>query len=93
MTYLEITLTVDPTNRAVAAAVYTKYREVFLQTTAGAVSKQLLVRDADVQVLHGFASTTEAEAYLQTTLFSADIVGELSPLLTAAPEIRIYDEV
>ena len=62
--YLEITLKVNENDRAAAAAVYTKYRQPFLDTISGAVSKQLLVRGEDVQVLHGFTSTTEAEGYL-----------------------------
>lgn len=42
--YLEITLKVNENDRAAAAAVYTKYRQPFLDTISGAVSKQLLVR-------------------------------------------------
>ena len=41
--YLEITLKVNENDRAAAAAVYTKYRQPFLDTISGAVSKQLLV--------------------------------------------------
>jgi hypothetical protein len=89
---LETTLNVSPENRAAAAQVYAKYRQPFLDRAAGAKSKQLLVRDEDVQVLHGFTSTEHATAYLSSDLFTADVVGELAPLLAAAPEVRIYDE-
>jgi len=92
MAVLEITLRVSEANREAAAGVYTKYKQPFLDQAPGAKSKQLLVRDEDVQVLHGFASVADANAYLTNPLFSADIVGELSPLLDAGPEIRIYDE-
>ncbi len=92
MAYLEITLQVSPANRDQAAAVYQKYKPAFLEQTAGARSKSLLVRDQDVQVLHGFASVADAEAYLQSPLFTADVVAALTPLLSAAPDIRIYDE-
>lgn len=92
MAMLEITLQVSEANRAAAAGIYTKYRQPFLDRVSGAVSKQLLVREEDVQVLHGFASVTDATAYLSSELFAADIVGELSPLLDAAPEVRIYDQ-
>lgn len=92
MTILEITLAVDEANRPAAAAVYTKYREPFLNGVKGATSKQLLVRDEDVQVLHGFASADDAAAYLSSQLFTADVVGELGPLLASDPEIRIYEE-
>ena len=90
-TYLEVTLKVANKNRHAAAGVYTKYKEPFLNTISGAVSKSLLVRDEDVQVLHGFSSQEAAEAYLTSDLFSKDIVSELGPLLDADPEIRIYE--
>jgi hypothetical protein len=50
----------------------------------------LLVRDDDVQVLHGFDTAAHANAYLKTGLFTSDVVGALEPLLDAAPDIRIY---
>lgn len=89
--YLEITLRIRPENRPAAAGVYTKYREAFLNQIPGAQSKQLLVRDDDVQVLHGFDTTGNAQAYLQSSLFTQDVVRELGPLLDGSPEIRIYD--
>ena len=88
--YLEITLKVDTQDRAAAAAVYTKYKQPFLTTFQGAKSKELLIRDEDVQVLHGFSSSTQAEAYLKSDMFTKDVVRELKPYLKAAPEIRIY---
>lgn len=89
--YLQITLQVANANREAAAGVYTKYRAPFLSKVPGAESKSLLVRDEDVQVLHGFSSKEAAEAYLKSDLFSNDVVGELGPLLAADPEIRIYE--
>ena len=91
--FLEITMKVNESDRSAAAGVYTKYRQPFLDTIAGAVSKQLLVREDDVQVLHGFSSVAEAEGYLKSDLFNQDVVVELKPLFQAAPEIRIYDVV
>ncbi len=91
MAMLEITLKIADENRAAAAGIYTKYRQAFLDLP-GAKSKQLLVRGDDVQVLHGFASVSDAEAYLSSSLFTTDVVGELSPLLVAGPEVRIYEE-
>lgn len=93
MAYLEITLQVDPANRAAAAEVYKKYKQPFLETVPGATSKQLLVRDEDVQVLHGFQSVADAQAYLASDLFTRDVAGGLSPLLKTEPEVRIYDAV
>ncbi|MFG3420944.1 hypothetical protein [Micromonospora sp. NPDC048063] len=49
------------------------------------------MRDEDVQVLHGFATTANAQAYLSTELFTKDVVEALSPLLKAEPEVRIYE--
>jgi hypothetical protein len=90
MVYLQITLKIAAANRAAAAGVYQKYKAPFLGTIAGAKSKELLVRDEDVQVLHGFASEDDANAYLHSELFTADVVGGLTPLLDAAPDVRIY---
>ena len=90
MVYLEITLKVAPANRPAAAGVYQRYKEPFLTTIAGAKSKELLVRDDDVQVLHGFDTSEQANAYLTSRLFTADVVGALKPLLDAEPDVRIY---
>ena len=90
MVYLQITLKIASANRPAAAGVYQRYKEPFLTTIAGAKSKQLLVRDDDVQVLHGFDTSEQANAYLKTGLFTSDVVGALSPLLDAAPDVRIY---
>ena len=48
------------------------------------------MRDEDVQVLHGFDSAENAQAYLESDLFSTDVVDELKPYLESDPEIRIY---
>ena len=88
--YLEITLKIKDENRAEAGAVYGKYKQAFLDGVAGAQSKELLMRDDDVQVLHGFSSEENAQAYLATDLFVNDVVGELKSLLEADPEVRIY---
>ncbi len=90
-TYLEITLKVPTEHRGKAAAVYLKYKDPFLTTMCGAESKELLVRDEDVQVLHGFHSRASAESYLKSALFGNDVVRELKPFLAADPEIRIYE--
>jgi hypothetical protein len=91
MAYLEITLHVENANRGAAAGIYNQYRGPFLDTVPGAVDKQLLIRDEDVQVLHQFDSVGEANAYLASNMFTSDIVGALSPLVTRDPEVRVYD--
>ncbi len=90
MAYLEITLKISDNNRAAAAGIYQKYKAPFLDTIKGATSKELLVRDEDVQVLHGFDSVENAANYLSSALFTNDVVDGLKPLLDAAPEVRIY---
>lgn len=89
--YLEITLNIQPENRSNAGAVYSKYKQPFLETITGAVSKQLLVREEDVQVLHCFDTVANATKYLESSLFNEDVVSALSPLLASAPEVRVYD--
>ncbi len=91
MAYLQITLQIAAENRAAAARIYSKYKAPFLEKVQGARSKELLIRDEDVQVLHGFDSVANAKAYLESGLFNDDVVTGLKPLLAAAPEIRIYD--
>ena len=91
--YLEITLKIAESDRQSAAAVYSKYKQPFLDSISGAGSKELLLRDDDVQVLHGFDSVESAQSYLSSTLFTQDVVGALKPFLQGDPEIRIYGVV
>jgi hypothetical protein len=89
--YLQITLSIKNADREAAATVYSKYKEPFLNTIKGAQSKELLIRDEDVQVLHGFDTIENAQNYLGSNLFNNDVVTELKPLLAANPEIKIYN--
>lgn len=88
--YLEITMKISSENRPKAAKVYTDYRAPFLKEITGALTKDLLIRDEDVQVLHGFDNAEHAEAYLSTELFQKDVFTALQPLWDADPEVRIY---
>jgi len=76
-----------------AAKVYTDYRQPFLDQIKGAVSKELLIRDEDVQVLHGFDSVENANAYLQSEMFQNDVFVGLKPLWSADPDVKIYSVV
>ncbi len=87
---LEITLRISEANRPAAVAIYTEFKEPFLTTIPGAELKTLLVRAEDVQVLHGFDTVEHAQAYLDSDLFTKDVVVKLAPLLDADPEVRIY---
>ena len=88
--YLEITLKIDEKNRPAAAKVYSDYRQPFLDTIEGALTKDLLIRDEDVQVLHGFDSAEHAKAYLSSAMFQNDVFVGLKPLWNADPDVRIY---
>ena len=79
MAYLQITLDISNENRAAAAGIYQKYKTPFLTTIDGATSKELLIRDQDVQVLHGFKTVAQAQAYLNSPLFTQDVVAGLKP--------------
>ena len=87
---LEITLDVKAENRNNAGGVYVKYKQPFLEQVKGTTSKELLMREDDVQVLHGFESVADAEGYLTSEIFQNDVVRELGPFLESDPEIRIY---
>jgi hypothetical protein len=89
--YLQINLLINEADRAHAAGVYNQYKAPFLNTIKGASSKELLIREADVQVLHGFESAADAEAYLSSSLFTNDVVVALKPYLAGEPKISIYN--
>ena len=89
--YLEVTLKIDDDDRSAAAELYVKYKKPVLDTISGALSKELLLRGDDVQVLHGFAAKGDAERYLKTKLFAEDVVAALKPYLKADPDVRIYE--
>ena len=88
--YLEITMVIPEANRAAAVKVYTDYRGPFLKDIKGALSKDLLVRAEDVQVLHGFAGLEDARAYLNSAMFTDDVFVGLKGLWTSEPDVKIY---
>jgi hypothetical protein len=91
MTFLQITLNVAPKNRSAAAEVYKKYKAPFLSDIPGAESKKLLIRNEDVQVVHGFDTVENAKGYLSSRLFNSDVVVALMPYLEGNPDVRIYE--
>lgn len=88
--YLEMTLTIYGIDRAGVTAVYALYKEPFLRTVQGALSKELLTHIEDVRVLHGFDSVENAQEYLMSDLFNRDVVPSLKPYLAGEPNIKIY---
>ena len=88
--YLEITMKINEENRPAAAKVYQDYRQPFLDKIEGALTKELLIRAEDVQVIHGFDSLEHAKAYLETEMFTEDVAKGLQPTWAAEPDIRFY---
>lgn len=88
--YLEITMKINEDNRGAASKVYNDYCQPFLDTIKGALTKALLVRGEDFQVLHGFDSEENAKAYLSSDMFKNDVFVGLSPLWSEEPDVRIY---
>ena len=88
--YLQVTMDIPQQNRGKAAQVYTEYKEPFLNTIPGAETKQLLVRDEDVQVFLGFDSVNHAQDYLESELFTQHVFPALQPTWTSDPEVRIF---
>lgn len=88
--YLQITMKINSENRPAAAKVYNDYRGPFLKEIKGALTKNLLIRDEDVQVLHGFDSVESAQAYLSSDMFKNDVFVGLKDLWTIDPDVRIY---
>ena len=89
--YLQVIMTIDSENRPAAAKVYNDYRQPFLDTVEGALTKECLIRDEDVQVIHGFDSLEHAKAYLDTELFATKVAPGLQPTWAANPDIRFYE--
>ena len=87
---MRITMKINEANRPAAAKVYTDYRGPFLEQIPGALTKDLLIRDEDVQVLHGFDSVEHAQAYLTSEMFQNDVFVGLKPLWDADPDVKIY---
>ena len=88
--YLAITMVIAEADRPAAAKIYNQYKGPFLSQIKGALSKALLVRKEDVQVLHGFASLEDAQAYLKSAMFNDDVFVGLKGLWKADPDVRIY---
>lgn len=88
--YLEISMVINNENRPAAAKVFYDYKEPFLNSIEGALTKDLLIRDEDIQVLHGFDCVENAKAYLVSELFKNDVATGLSPFWEGEPSVKIY---
>jgi len=90
MIYLQINPNVASKGRPAAATIYSQFKGSFLSQTTGAISKELLIRDEDVQALRGFESVENAKGYLTSSMFCQDVVTALGPLPQSSPDARIY---
>lgn len=88
--YLEVTMKISQKNRPAAAKVYHEYRRPFLDEIPGALTKELLVREEDVQAIHGFDSVEHTQAYLTSDLFVQKVAPGLKPIWDDDPDVRIY---
>ncbi len=66
------------------------YRQPSLDAIEGATSKEMLVCNEDVQVLHGFDSQEHAAANLESEMYTKHVASGLAPYFQADPEIRIF---
>lgn len=83
-------MTIPEENRVAAAKIYATYRQPFLDTIPGALTKQLLIRNENVQVLHGFDSVTHPKDYQTSEMFAKHGFSELQPIWSIDPDVRIY---
>ena len=67
--------------------MYKKYKAPFLSDIPGAKLKKLLIRNEDVQVVHGFDTVENAKGYLSSRLFNSDVVVALKPYLEGNPDV------
>ena len=91
--YLQITLKINSAAKGAASGVYDKFQDSFLDQIKGATSIELLVGDEYIQLLHGFGTADDAQAFLSTELFNNGILVALKSLVVDTPEVRIYTVV
>ena len=70
--------------------VFADQIDPILKNIQGAITKDLLIRKEDIQVIHGFDSVANAENYLLSDLFKNDVYIELKALWQTDPEVKIY---
>ena len=89
--FLQITLVVPTPKREEAITkVFLPGRQRFLDRIPGAVTMDLLVREEDLQVLHGFDTMENASAYLKSPI-GKEILGQLAEISDGKPSIAVYN--
>ncbi|WP_312191976.1 hypothetical protein [Sphingobacterium sp.] len=92
-TYLQITLKINAAEKGKISGVYDRFKTSFLDQINGATSNELLIGEEYFQLLYGFHTREDAQAFLSTELYNNDILIALKPLMLNNPEIRIYDVI
>ncbi|MGJ1290427.1 hypothetical protein I6I97_21535 [Sphingobacterium multivorum] len=88
--YLQIVLKMNSSNRGELTSTYHKFKDLFREQIKGAKTQELLFSDEDIQLLYGFDTYEDAEAFLSTELYNNIILVALKPLISNNPEIKIY---
>ena len=89
--YLQIVLKANSSSRGELTNTYNKLRDLFPEQIKGAKTQELLLSDEEVQLLYGFDTFEDAEAFLSTELYNNIILPALKPLISNNPEIKIYN--
>ncbi|WP_312743435.1 hypothetical protein [Sphingobacterium multivorum] len=87
--YLQIVLKMNSSNRGELTSTYNKFKDLFREQIKGAKTQELLFSDEDIQLLYGFDTYEDAEAFLSTELYNNIILVALKPLISNNPEIKI----
>lgn len=87
--YLQIVLKMNSSNRGELTSTYHKFKDLFREQIKGAKTQELLFSDEDIQLLYGFDTYEDAEAFLSTELYNNIILVALKPLISNNPEIKI----
>jgi len=89
--YLQIVLKMNSSNRGELTSTYNKFKDLFQEQIKGAKTQELLFSDEDIQLLYGFDTFEDAEAFLSTELYNNVILVALKPLISNNPDIKIYN--
>ena len=88
--YLSVNMKIDSSRLPEVTKVYTNYWEKFLRTIHGARTKDLVIRNEDVQILHSFNSVEDAVGFLSSEMFQRAVFIDLQPYWNDELNVRIY---
>jgi hypothetical protein len=89
--FVQVTLAIPESRREEAITrIFLPARQRFLDRSPGAVSMDLLVREEDVQLLHGFDTFENSRVYLDSGFFR-DLIGQLGETAEKEPVTALYN--